>query len=455
MQQPTDPTDVADRLGTVLGGAVERLRRLSGGASRITSSFDLVASDGTRRPLILQQERGEHLAHGTRVPVEADLLEAASRAGVPVPGVVAAGARAGLDPGWLVVERLEGDSIPRKLLRDPEWATARRVLTGQCGAALAAIHSIDPDAIGGLPHHDPLADPLPILDELGEIRPTLELGARWLEINRPTTDRRVTVHGDFRMGNLLVGPDGLRAVLDWELAHVGDPAEDIGWLCSRAWRFGGVGRVGGFGQLPELLESYASAGGVAIDIDRIQWWEVYAAVKWAVICALQASVHLRGATRSMELAAIGRRVCESEWDLLILLGMTPRLNESTEPDVDALATAVAPFGRPSARELVEAVREHLEVAMEGSEGGRARFEARVGRNILQAVERELALGPAMAKAHSERLAGLGFAGDAALAASIRSGAFDHDLLEVGHALAASTRDQLLVANPSYLSDSRA
>jgi aminoglycoside phosphotransferase (APT) family kinase protein len=447
--------DVADRLGTVLGGTVQGLQRLSGGASRITSSFDLVASDGTQRPLILQRERGQPTTQASRVLVEADLLEAAGHAGVPVPEVVAAGKRAGLDPGWLVVERLEGESIPRKLLRDPEWAEARRLLTAQCGAALAAIHAIDPNAIRGLPPEDPLSDPLGVLDELGEIRPTLELGARWLAINRPPTDRRVTVHGDFRMGNLLVGTDGLRAVLDWELAHAGDPAEDIGWLCSRAWRFGGTGRVGGFGQLPEFLESYAAAGGVAIDIDRIQWWEVYAAVKWAVICALQASVHLRRATRTMELAAIGRRVCESEWDLLILLGLCAPVSDSTEPGAGVAPTVAAPFGRPSALELVEAVREHLETTMERSHGEPGRFEARIGRNILRVVEREMVLGPAMAKAHSDRLATLGFGGDASLAASIRSGAFDDDFLELGPTLAASTREQLLVANPSYLSDSRA
>jgi aminoglycoside phosphotransferase (APT) family kinase protein len=434
---------------------VQRLQRLSGGASRITSSFDLVASDGTQRPLILQQDRGPSIAHFSRVLVEADLLEAAARAGVPVPEVVGAGSRAGLDPGWLVVERLEGESIPRKLLRDPEWANARRLLTAQCGAALAAIHAIDPDAISGLPPDDPLADPLVVLDELGETRPTLELGARWLTVNRPPTERRVTVHGDFRMGNLLVGRDGLRAVLDWELAHAGDPAEDIGWLCSRAWRFGGAGRVGGFGQLPELLESYAAAGGVGLDIDRIRWWEVYAAVKWAVICALQASVHLRGATRSMELAAIGRRVCESEWDLLILLGLSTSVSGSPKPGGGVAPPVAAPFGRPTAHELVEAVREHLEMTMESSRGETARFEARIGRNILRLVEREMVLGPATAAAHAERLAALGFPGDAALAASIRSGAFDHDFLELAPVLAASTREQLLVANPSYLSDSRA
>ncbi|HEY5109549.1 MAG TPA: phosphotransferase family protein, partial [Acidimicrobiales bacterium] len=267
----TSPDEVASELGRVLGGTVRDLKRLSGGASRITSSFDLEADDGTVRPLILQQERGHGLVPGSRVLVEGALLRAAGDLGVPVPLVVAAGADGGLDPGWLVVERLEGETIPRKLLRDPEWATARRALTVQCGSALAAIHRIDPDAVPGMPRRDPLRDPLPFLDGLGEVRPCLELGVRWLELNRPASNRRVTVHGDFRMGNLLVGRHGLQAVLDWELAHAGDPAEDIGWLCARSWRFGGPGRVGGFGDLPELLDAYTSAGGEAIDPGRVQW----------------------------------------------------------------------------------------------------------------------------------------------------------------------------------------
>jgi aminoglycoside phosphotransferase (APT) family kinase protein len=395
------------------------------------------------------------VAGSSRVVVEGALLEAAGAAGVPVPRLIAAGDRAGLPPGWLVVERVQGESIPRKLLRDPEWSTARRALTSDCGTALARIHGIDPDAVEGLPGHDPLGDPLPILDGLGEVRPALELGARWLLLHRPPTHRRVTVHGDFRMGNLLVGPAGLRAVLDWELAHAGDPAEDVGWLCSRAWRFGGAGQVGGFGQLPELLDCYVTAGGERISSDRVRWWEVYAAVKWAVICALQASAHLGGTTRSMELAAIGRRVCESEWDLLVLLDLVPSVSHSpaAEPEVDGGRPVLEPFGRPTAGELVEAVREHLEVTMEGATEDRARFDARIGRNILRTVERELALGPTLARAHGDRLAALGFTANAPLAASIRSGAFDHDFLEVGHALAASARDQLLVANPAYLGPS--
>ncbi len=439
---------VTTELGRALTGTVRQFRRLSGGASRVTSSFDLEAGDGTRRPLILQQQRGDGVAPG-RVLVEATLLGAAKEAGVPVPEVVAAGSEDGLDPGWLVVERLEGESIPRRLLRDPEWATARRVLTAQCGAALAAIHRIPPEAVAGLPDRDPLSDPLPVLDGLGEVRPALELGARWLAINPLRSDRTVTVHGDFRMGNLLVGRDGLRAVLDWELAHVGDPAEDIGWLCARSWRFGGTGHVGGFGALPELLESYTAAGGEAIHPDRVNWWEVYAALKWAVICSLQASAHLRRSTRSVELAAIGRRICESEWDLLVLLGMQPA--DDRPPTVDPpFPPVVEPFGRPTVGELVEAVREHLDAEVERGRPDRTRFDTRIARNVLLMVERELAVGPSMARAHADRVAALGFAGDQALAHAIRSGAFDPDLSTAGRVLAASARDQLVVANPSYL-----
>jgi hypothetical protein len=478
------PEETAQALGRVLGGTVHDLQRLSGGASRITSSFDLRTVEGALRPLILQQDRGAGIVGPGRVRTEAALLTAAAARGVPVPALVAwgidedvddddgagggggagapGGGGSGLGSGWIVVERIAGETIPRKILRDPEWAAARAALTAQCGNALAAIHSIDPDGIEGLVPADPLVEPLAVLDALAEVRPAIELGARWLSTNRLPAERPVTVHGDFRLGNLLVGPAGLRAVLDWELAHRGDPAEDLGWLCAPAWRFGGGAKVGGFGAVPDLLAAYEAAGGEAIEPGRLHWWQVYAMVKWAVICAMQASSHLRGVTRSVELAAIGRRVCESEWDLFVLLGLAPdapgQLGHGDAPDVaapDAAADAPAPdapapFGRPSGAELVEAVREYLEGdVMEQSEGG-ARFRARIARNVLSMVERELRLGPSLVHAHRERLDALGFDSDSALAAAIRSGACDDEWPAVGRALAASARDQLLVANPSYL-----
>jgi aminoglycoside phosphotransferase (APT) family kinase protein len=445
-----DPAaDPSEELGRVLGGTVRSLSRLSGGASRVTSSFDLVDTDGTVRPLILQQSRGPGVTPGDRTEVEAALLTAANAAGVPVPGVVAAGASGGLDPGWLVVERLDGETIPRRLLRDDTWAAARAGLTGQCAVALAAIHRIPVHRVPGLPDRDPFLDPLPFLDALGEVRPALELGVRWLELHRPATERTVTVHGDFRMGNLLVGADGLRAVLDWELAHAGDPAEDLGWLCAPAWRFGGPGVVGGVGDLDELLAAYEDAGGERVAPDRVRWWQVYATVKWAVICVLQASAHLGGTSRSVELAAVGRRVCESEWDLLGLLGLAP-VDGPRPAGAARPADVTPPFGRPTAAELVEAVREYLDTTIERARGDRARFDARVARNALAVVERELQLGPELARAHARRVADLGFADDTALAAAIRSGAFDHGLTGVGSVLAAAARDHLVVANPAYL-----
>jgi hypothetical protein len=258
------------------------------------------------------------------------------------------------------------------------------------------------------------------------------------------------VHGDFRLGNLMIGPEGLRAVLDWELAHVGDAAEDLAWLCAPAWRFGGAGEVGGFGDVTELLDAYVAAGGEAIDPARFRWWSVYATVKWATICAMQASAHLSGATRSVELAAIGRRVCESEWDLFVLLGLAPSPPWHDAPEEAAVPAPPSPFGRPTAIELVEAVREHLErTAGEEAERG-ARFTARISRHVLSIIERELRWGAIFTATHHRRLEALGFDGDRSLASAIRAGSCDADWAAVGRALAVSARDQLLVANPGYL-----
>ncbi len=452
----TDTTSVAEQLGAALGGRVASLRRLTGGASRVTSAFDLETPAGEVRELILQQVRGAGPAPRPDIQMEAALLRAARRVGVPVPDVVAAGSAAGLPPGWLVVERLAGETIPRRILRDEGFAAVRPALADQAARALAAVHSIDPASIPGLPPTDPLGHPVEFLDGLHEVRPVIELGARWLEHGHPPTDRQVVVHGDFRMGNFLVDATGLRAVLDWELAHLGDPAEDIGWLCARAWRFGGPGRVGGFGDLDGFLATYAGTGGRTVDADRIRWWEAYATVKWAVVCLLQASTHLSGATRSVELAALGRRVCESEWDLLALMGVAmpavpgPESGGSPEEIVDGRPPRSSPlFGRPSLAELVEAVRDYLDQVMASADGG-ARFEARVAGNVLTIVGRQLELGPAIQAAHAQRLHALGFGDDPALAAAIRAGRYDDDLPGLGAVLAEGTRDQLLVANPSYL-----
>ncbi|WP_219513816.1 phosphotransferase family protein [Nonomuraea ceibae] len=248
----------------VFGGAarVVARARLSGGASRETWSVDVADAAGRRHALVLRLASGPGPEGGLGGELEgglrgeAELMRQAGRAGVPVPGGEAA---------------------------------------------------------------DPLRRWRDLLDLTGQPHPVFELAFRRLAGTRPAPAGRVLVHGDFRNGNLVVGPEGLRAVLDWELAHAGDPLEDLGWLCVRAWRFGAAPPVGGFGHYDELIGAYERAGGRPVDRDALRWWETFGVLKWGVICVMQAMRHLRGGERSVELAAIGRRVCENEWDLLRML----------------------------------------------------------------------------------------------------------------------------------------
>jgi aminoglycoside phosphotransferase (APT) family kinase protein len=286
---------------------IRELRRLSGGATSETWSFDAVLDDGSAVPLVLRRTRGPTVDEGA-------LLRAAATAGVPVPGVVA---ELG---GGLVLARIEGETIPRRILRERALDGARGRLAGQCGEILARLHAIPVDAVPGLEHPDPLPVWRAMLDGLEQPHPAFELALRWLREREPPRGRTSIVHGDFRNGNLVVGPDGVRAVLDWELAHLGDPMEDLGWLCVRAWRFGeDARRVGGFGDERELFTAYEEAGGGDVDPVTVRWWEVLGTLKWGIMCIVQAVTHLSGASRSVELAAIGRRVCENEWDLLDLI----------------------------------------------------------------------------------------------------------------------------------------
>jgi len=305
---------IGARVQELLGADVKNVRRLSAGASRAMWSVDAVRRDGTLEELIVRTDpRGASRPTGP-VP-ESALLRAAAEAGVPVPRIVAE------DDEHLVVERIAGETIPRKILRDSEYAPALPKLAAQCGEALAAIHSIPLERVPDLPAQDDAVEMWrAMLDGFGQPHPTFELALRWLDERRPPGSGAAVVHGDFRNGNLIVGPDGLRAVLDWELAHVGDPMEDLGWLCVKAWRFGVDRPVGGFGEREDLFAAYGQASGRAVDPDVVLWWEVLGTLKWGIMCIAQAFTHLSGTVRSIELATIGRRACENEWDLLGLIG---------------------------------------------------------------------------------------------------------------------------------------
>ena len=301
---------------------VEHLRRLPGGASRETWAFDTIDGDGVREALVLRRDPGAWSGSVTR-STEYALLEIAARHGVRVPRVrCLLDETDGLGSGF-VMDHVDGETIARRILRDDAYREARIGLARECGEQAARIHAVprvelpQMDTLGPA---DLLTQYRKVIDDIGEPHPAFELGFRWLSEHAPEPVEPRLVHGDFRNGNLIVGPDGLRAVLDWELAHLGDPAEDLGWMCVRSWRFGvDDRRVGGFGQLEDLLSGYRAAGGGEIDPDRLHYWEVFGNLKWGVVCALQAQLHLGGIVRSVELAVLGRRIAETEWDLLELL----------------------------------------------------------------------------------------------------------------------------------------
>jgi aminoglycoside phosphotransferase (APT) family kinase protein len=300
------------------------LSPIPGGASRETF---LVEGENGRWALRRDPEGSVSL-----VPMrqEYGLLNLARDIGVPVPEPLAfedAGGRFG-SPGILMAF-VEGTSVAPRILRKPEYERARGTLTPQLAEALARIHALGraQTTERGLlpaPPPDPAVGQLDEwerqLDEIGEPFPAIELGLRWLRANAPEPADPRLVHGDFRLGNFIVGESGLAAVIDWELAHVGDPAEDVGWLCIRSWRFGSDEKpVAGVGELEEFLAAYEAASGEVLERERIRYWEVFGNLKWAVICARQAKDHLDGIRRSHELASLGRRVCEPEWDMLELI----------------------------------------------------------------------------------------------------------------------------------------
>lgn len=305
--------DLEEGLAAVLGAAsINGLTRLSGGASRDTWRF---AADG--RQLILQRQRD---SDERDMSIEVAAVRAAAAAGVPTATIVAASIdRGDLGAAYMILTFVAGETTPRKILRDDAYASARGALASQLAEALVRIHGIDEAAVPGLVEVDQVERYREVLDTLGQPHPTFELALRWLDANRPPATGRTVVHGDFRLGNVLVDGDGLRAVLDWELVHLGDPMEDLGWMCVKAWRFGSPLPVAGVARYDELFAAYEAAGGGPVDQAIVRWWEVLGTVKWGIMCIMQANAHLSGTTRSHELAAIGRRVCENEHDVFLAL----------------------------------------------------------------------------------------------------------------------------------------
>ncbi|HEY1447233.1 MAG TPA: phosphotransferase family protein [Caulobacteraceae bacterium] len=323
----SDLADLVDglvrrRLG---GEGASGIARLSAGATQEIWRFNMIAAE-TEVPLILRRAPGGGLRlseTAVGLETEARLIEAAAGTGVPVPPVrCVLEPEDGLGHGF-VMGFVDGETLGGRIARGEAFAETRKFLARQCGEILARIHTLDPAAFPNLRRSAPaeyLAQYTDIYQRTAWPRPVFELAIRWLgERCPPPPEAPKLVHGDFRNGNLMIGPEGVRAVLDWEIAHVADPMEDLGWICVGSWRFG-VDHlpVGGFGLREDLWAGYEAAGGAPVRREHALWWEVFGSLRWGIMCAGMAGA-FRTVDPNIERAVIARRASETEVDLMRLI----------------------------------------------------------------------------------------------------------------------------------------
>ena len=384
-------------LGTVLGrvgitGEVAQLERLSGGANMESWAF---ACGGEafvlRRAPSAEMMAGRSLDHAG----EAALIRAARAAGVPAPEVIAELGKDDSIGSGFVMRRIAGSAVPASLL-DRGGAE----LLDDLGAALAAIHRVDPGKVAHLPRLDAAAGVEGLAAQFashGGDRPIIALGLAWLRAKVPAPIEPRLIHGDFRIGNLMAQAEGagirLTGVLDWELAHLGDFHEDLAFGCMAVWRFGRLDRPGfGLGSLDDLVAAYRKAGGAPVDPARFRFWLVYRTVWWALGCLQMGAYWRSGADRSIERVVVARRAAEQELDLLLLLEIEAPLAEQERAMPQSPAQLPAPTGEPDTGEMLGAVSEWLSSIKERF-SGRDRFDLAVARNALGIAARELAIRP--------------------------------------------------------------
>lgn len=447
------------RLGLVTNdtATITDLHRLTGGASRETWSFTAHFSSGRTQDMVLRRDPAPQ-PDSARMALEAAAIVEADAVGVPVPRLIDSGwpdhSDEGLGPAYLIMEKVSGESLPRRLLRDDRYRVVRKTLAYDLGRVLARVHQIPSQHLPGLPDGDQLDDLRLTYTTSGPPIPILEIAFQYLESCRPPAQRLSTVHGDFRNGNLLIDETGLRAVVDWELIHYGDPMEDLGWICTKTWRFAAEPAVGGFGSREELFRGYTDECGLAPDPEAVRWWEIFGSLKWAVLCRTQTLRHLSGECPSLELLAIGRRIAECEHDLLTLIsGQATSYRENDAICGPEFAEPHGPestsvYGQPTARELADGLVTYLSDQNAVASGER-KYLNRVAANIVGILDREYRLGPLLRSACAQRLSALGFQDETNLALAIREGRLSTGSLEVVEALRECIHARLTVANPGY------
>ena len=299
---------------------IKQLIPLTGGASADINRIILANDDELIVRRTLSQEKSV-----MAIPkiLEAKIQKVVKKNGAPVPAIIFEFSEGEEIGEGYVMEAIPGETIPRKILRDKKFASAREKLPFEIGKSLAKIHQTQLDdlkALDQVTFSDSLGKLFQVYLSFNQPQPVFDLAFKWLEAQKLTEYGDVLVHGDFRFGNFIISEENLESIIDWELAHIGNPMEDLGWLCVRSWRFGNVEkRVGGLGDIKDLIAGYESNSDIKIDESQLDIWQLYGSLRWGVICMMQTFAHLSGMVNSVEKAAIGRRVSETEFDLMNMI----------------------------------------------------------------------------------------------------------------------------------------
>jgi len=379
--------------------------RLSGGASQET--YRLVATvDGSESLFALRRSPGgeyvEPVPSHPGLAVEALLMQCARDAGVPAPEVFyVLQNEDGLGDG-IIMEWLEGEALGARIVRSDEFVEIRPKLAYECGRILARLHNIDLEKTG-LDKKLGVIPPDQFIDQMWDRyklmqtpQPMIDYAARWLKENVPGDFEMSLVHNDFRCGNFLITREKVVAILDWEVAHIGDPMRDLGWICTNSWRYGSDLPVGGFGDYEDLFRGYEDESDKKVDPNRVKFWEVFGSFWWSVGCLGFVEQYRSGPDQSVERPAVGRRTSECQVDCVNLLMPGP-------VDLVAPSSSSSTLDAPRADELLTSVRDFLRQDVMAETSGRANFLARVASNSVDIVIRELTLGQGCRQGETSRL----------------------------------------------------
>jgi len=449
--------ELTDLCRETFGGneTISDLKRLTGGASAATWSF----SYGDRTLVLRQRannptDKSEDLPNLEAVSLrtEATLMTLAAKHGVKAPHIHGDTSPDSPLGESVLMDNVQGEALPQKLFKDPKYEVALAGLIDECAVSLAKIHEISFDDLQGeMETRTPeqalsaLADQFKTFEHSSAV---LASAFHWMEDNCPAPEEPVLLHGDFRMGNLLIDENGLSAVLDWELSYIGDPLADISFFCAPPWRFGRYKKqAGGIGEMADLISIYETTSGRKVDAERLLWWRMHASVNWCLICMFMAGVWRTGAERELERIVIGTRVSESEVDILLLFDEIYGFKDKL--DLQHLEAETNPGkGATQPEELTQALSEWLTQDIIPDASGREGFKARVARNAIGMLQRQSQSGSLFFKAQEQRLSILDV-NSGELSKKLLDGTLNIQSDQLRAHLKLSTLEQLSIDQPKY------